>query len=102
MIELESSFIGECNDRFGTSRFRAPVVQKDFRNFISGCLVCREFCFLFDKGHERKNNIFRGWVRRVCLRHCGDGVEVCAQLTVFCVGGERLSDNLADVSLCRC
>ncbi len=34
-------------------------------------------------------------------RHCGDGVEVCAQLTVFSVGGERLSDNLADVGFCR-
>ncbi len=27
----------------------------------------------------------------VLPRHCGDGVEVCAQLTVFSVGGERLS-----------
>ncbi len=98
---IESSFIAECNDGFGTSRFRAPVVQRDFRNFISGCLVGREFCFLFDKVHKRKNNIFSGWAWRICLRHCGDGVEVCAQLTVFSVGGERLSDNLADVGLCR-
>ncbi len=79
----------------------APVVQKDFRNFISGCLVGREFCFLLTKVlSERTISLGVGYTR--FLRHCGDGVEVCAQRTVFSVGGERLSDNLADVGLCRC
>ncbi len=27
-----------------------------------------------------------------------DGVGVCTQLTVFCVGSEGLSDNLADLA----
>ncbi len=46
---IESSFIAECNDGFGTSRFRAPVVQKDFRIFVSGCLVGREFVSFLTK-----------------------------------------------------
>ncbi len=46
---MESSFIGECNDRFGTPRFRAPVVQKDFRNFISGSLSVVSFVFFLTK-----------------------------------------------------
>ncbi len=51
---LESSFIDECNDRFGTPRFRAPVVQRLSKLHFPVALSVVEFCFLSDKGYERR------------------------------------------------
>ncbi len=77
-------------------------MQKDFRNFISGCLSVVSFVsFLTKVMSERTISLGVGYDKFAF------GIVVmvskfCTQLTVFSVGGERLCDNLADVGLCRC